>query len=62
MTEDQDNLEEQAATIRDYLNMLSESGFDVVEVSDIEKKYPRFNCRSILLSLGYSVEEGMVFL
>jgi len=48
--------------VRDYLNTLSDSGFDVVDLDDLKRKYPAFDCAVLLKKLGYHVEEGMIFL
>ena len=60
MTEDIQ--EEQLSLLREYLNTLSDSGFDVVDIDDLYKKYPTFDCHSLAKQLGYHVEEGMLFL
>ena len=46
----------------DYLSLMQDSGYDVIDLPDLEKCYPDLDCVKLLRAAGYYVEEDMVFL
>ena len=46
----------------EHVKILLDSGYDVVDLGDLKKRFPNANCEKVLRSAGYLVEEDMVFL
>tara|TARA_Y100000361_G_C10929634_1_gene223195 strand:- start:18 stop:212 length:195 start_codon:yes stop_codon:yes gene_type:complete len=54
--------EERKDAVKVYLQLMLDSGYDVIDLTDLQKRYPDVDCLKILRESGYIVEEDMVFL
>jgi len=56
------DLEEDMELLRDYVSTMLNSGYDAIELEEVEKKFSRMDCVKLLRKLGCDVIEDLVLL
>ena len=54
--------EERKDAVKVYLQLMLDSGYDVIDLTELQQRYPDVDCLKIINEAGYIVEEDMVFL
>ena len=54
--------EERKDAVKVYLQLMLDSGYDVIDLTELQQRYPDVDCLKIIKEAGYIVEEDMVFL